>query len=294
MRNLILGTDWWTDCDDCVAMRLLLRAHNAGQIRLLGVAVNACMEYSVTSVDGFMQLEGVTGIPIGIDAPATDYGRNPPYQKRLAESAVDYRCNDDAEDALRLYRRLLAETQEPVEVLEIGFHQVTGALLESEGDDISPLSGMELVKQKVKKFWVMAGKWDVDGGKEYNFCNTRRTSNGAAIFCEKCPVPVTFLGFEVGHHVITGDKLAEDDFLHLALKDHGSENGRHSWDPMLAMLALIGDEEKAGYRVVRGKASLDAQTGENHFEEMADGLHAYVVKNEPNSFYEDMINSAIQ
>lgn len=294
MRNLILGTDWWTDCDDCVAMRLLLRAHNAGQIRLLGVAVNACMEYSVTSVDGFMQLEGVTGIPIGIDATATDYGRNPPYQKRLAESAVDYRCNDDAEDALRLYRRLLAETQEPVEVLEIGFHQVTGALLESEGDDISPLSGMELVKQKVKKFWVMAGKWDVDGGKEYNFCNTRRTSNGAAIFCEKCPVPVTFLGFEVGHHVITGDKLAEDDFLHLALKDHGSENGRHSWDPMLAMLALIGDEEKAGYRVVRGKASLDAQTGENHFEEMADGLHAYVVKNEPNSFYEDMINSAIQ
>ena len=294
MRNVILGTDWWTDCDDCVAMRLLLRAHKAGDIRLLGVAVNACMEYSVASVEGFMQLEGVTGIPIGIDAEATDYGRNPPYQKRLAKSAVDYRCNDDAEDALRLYRRLLAEAQEPVEILEIGFHNVTGALLESEGDDISPLSGMELVRQKVKKFWVMAGKWDEDGGKEYNFCNTSRARNGAAIFCEKCPVPVTFLGWEVGHHVITGGKLAEDDFLHLALVDHGSANGRHSWDPMLVMLALIGDEAKAGYRVVYGKASLDAQTGKNHFAESAEGLHAYVIKTEPNSFYEDMINDAIQ
>lgn len=294
MRNFILGTDWWTDCDDCVAMRLLLRAHKRGEIRLLGVAINACMEYSVASVDGFMQLEGVTGIPLGIDAEATDYGRNPPYQKRLAGSAADYLCNDAAEDALRLYRRLLAEAKEPVEILEIGFHQVTGALLESRGDDISPLSGVELVHQKVKKFWVMAGKWDEDGGKEYNFCNTRRTSDGAAVFCEKCPVPVTFLGWEVGHHVITGGKLAEDDFLHLALKDHGSANGRHSWDPMLVMLALIGDEEKAGYSVVRGKASLDAETGANHFAESAEGLHAYVVKTEPNSFYEDMINNAIQ
>lgn len=294
MRNLILGTDWWTDCDDCVAMRLLLRAHKRGEIRLLGIAINACMEYSAPSVDGFMQLEGVTGIPIGIDAKATDYGRNPPYQKRLAESAADVLSNDDAEDALRLYRRLLAEAQEPVEILEIGFHNVTGALLVSAGDDISPLTGVELVRQKVKKFWVMAGKWDVDGGKEYNFCNTSRTRNGAVIFCEKCPVPVTFLGFEVGHHVITGGKLAEDDFLHLALVDHGSANGRHSWDPMLAMLALVGDAEKAGYRLVRGSASLDAQTGENHFAELADGLHSYVVKTQPDSFYENMINDAIQ
>lgn len=294
MRNFILGTDWWTDCDDCVAMRLLLRAHARGEIRLLGIAINACMEHSVASVDGFMQQEGVTGIPLGIDLEATDYGGNPPYQKRLAEAAVDYRRNDDAEDALRLYRRLLAEATEPVEILEIGFHQVTGALMNSPADDISPLTGVELVRRKVKKFWVMAGKWDEDGGKEYNFCNTRRTSDGAAVFCEKCPVPVTFLGWEVGHHVITGGKLSEDDFLYLALKDHGSENGRHSWDPMLVMLALVGDEEKAGYSVVRGKASLEAQTGANHFAEMTEGLHAYVVKNEPNSFYEDMINNAIR
>jgi hypothetical protein len=241
-----------------------------------------------------MQQEGVTGIPIGIDLEATDYGRNPPYQKRLAGFARDVLNNEMVPDALALYRRLLAEAKEPVEILEIGFHQVTGALMNSPADDISPLTGVELVLRKVKKFWVMAGKWDEDGGKEYNFCNTRRTSDGAAVFCENCPVPVTFLGWEVGHHVITGGKLSEDDFLHLALKDHGSENGRHSWDPMLVMLALVGDEEKAGYSVVRGKASLDAQTGENHFAEMAEGLHAYVVKNEPNSFYEDMINNAIR
>ena len=294
MRKMILGTDWWTDCDDCVALRLLLRAHQKGEIRLLGVAINACMEYSAASVDGFMQQEGVTGIPIGIDFDATDFGRNPPYQKRLAGFAKDVLDNQMAEDAVRLYRSLLAEADAPIEIIEIGYFQVLAALLESEGDDLSPLTGIELVKQKVSKVWVMAGKWDKDGERENNFFRNTRTRQGSFIFCEKCPVPVTFLGFEVGYGVITGGMLQEGDFLRLALKDHGSENGRHSWDPMLAMLALIGDEEKAGYSTVRGTASLDASSGENHFVEADNGLHCYVVKEEPNAFYEDMINTAIQ
>lgn len=294
MRKMILGTDWWTDCDDCVALRLLLRAHKAGDIQLLGVAINACMEYSAASVDGFMQQEGVTGVPVGIDLDATDYGWNPPYQKRLAGFAKAILNNQMAVDAVRLYRSLLAEVDTPIEIVEIGYFQVLAALLESEGDDLSPLTGIELVKQKVSKVWVMAGKWDKDGEKENNFCRNTRTIQGSFVFCEKCPVPVTFLGFEVGYGVITGGKLQEGDFLRTAMKDHGSENGRHSWDPMLVMLALIGDEEKAGYRSVCGTASLDPVTGENHFAESPDGLHCYVVKTEPNVFYEDMINDAIQ
>ena len=42
MRRFILGTDWWTDCDDAVALRMLTRAHRAGEIRLLGIALNGC------------------------------------------------------------------------------------------------------------------------------------------------------------------------------------------------------------------------------------------------------------
>ena len=54
MRTFILGTDWWTDCDDAVALRLLLRSVKAGKIRLAGIGINACMEHSVTSMDGFL------------------------------------------------------------------------------------------------------------------------------------------------------------------------------------------------------------------------------------------------
>ena len=43
--------------------------------------------------------------------------------------------------------------------------------------------------------------------------------------------------------------------------DDGSHNGRSSWDPML--MALIGDEHEAGYDVVTGYASVDAEDGAN-------------------------------
>ena len=85
MRRFLVGTDWWTDCDDAVAMRILARAVKAGEIELAGIGINACMEYSAASLTGFLKSEGLTDIPMGIDRDATDFGGNPPYQKRLAE-----------------------------------------------------------------------------------------------------------------------------------------------------------------------------------------------------------------
>ena len=56
MKKIILGTDWWTDCDDAVALRLLARAHKNEEIQLLGIGINACMEDSVSSMEAMEQL----------------------------------------------------------------------------------------------------------------------------------------------------------------------------------------------------------------------------------------------
>lgn len=294
MKNIILGTDWWTDCDDAVAMRIVTHFARSGEINLLGVAINACMEYSVASVKGFLRADGFCDVPVGIDRDATDFeGRLCDYQKNLAlKFAADVR-NDDALDAVRLYRELLVKAEGKVDIIEIGFLQVVSALLESEADDISDKTGIELVREKVSKFWVMAGKWDGDGEKEHNFCNNERSRHASEIFCRKCPVPVTFLGFEVGHKVITGTGLDENDHLYGVLCDHGSRNGRHSWDPMLVLLAIIGDEEQAGYDTVVGKATVDGNTGANYFKPDPTGLHKYVIKKYANEYYEKRINEII-
>lgn len=290
MRKIILGTDWWTDCDDAVALRLICRAVKDKTVELLGVGINACMEYSVASLKGFLKAEGIEDVPIGIDFDAIDFEGNPLYQKRLAENYCPDVCNSDAEDAVRLYRRLLASEKEKLEIIEIGYPQVLANLLKSGADDISEKNGFELVSEKVSKFWVMAGKWDADGEKENNFCRNPRSRVAAKEFCELCPIPVTFLGWEVGYGVITGGALNEHDHLYQVLSDHGSKNGRHSWDPMLVFMALIGDEETAGYRTVRGTASVDDRTGANYFVSNENGAHRYVIKQYDNEYYEKQIN----
>ena len=292
MRKFILGTDWWSDCDDAVALRLLARAHIKGSAELLGIVINAAMEYSAPSVDGFLRLEGCDNIPLGIDLAATDFGKVTPYQERLAPYAEKYKTNYDAEDGVSLYRRLLAEADSKVEIIEIGYLQAIAALLRSPADSISEKTGLELVSEKVSRIWVMAGKWDRDGERENNFMRNRRAIEGGRTFLELCPVPVTFLGWEVGYGVLTGGNLPHTDHLWQALNDHGSGGGRHSWDPMLTLLALTGDAMLAGYREVSGRATLDID-GCNHFEPSADGIHSFVIKNEPDSFYESIINRLI-
>ena len=294
MRKFILGTDWWTDCDDIVALRVLTTAVKANQINLIGIIINACMDYSVASVDGFLNLDKINNVPIGIDLNALDFkGKLSGYQKYLSQFSKNYKQNSDAENAVSLYRRLLSESDSQVEILEIGFLQAFAALLESKPDEYSPLSGIDLVKEKVKKVWVMAGKWDEDEGFEHNFINNERSRLGASVFCQKCPVPVTFLGFEIGYDVITGDRLQKDDHLYIAMCEQGSSNGRFSWDPMLAQLAVIGDEEAAGYDFVSGTAFVEPITGGNTFKKSDSGLHKYVIKKFDTNYYKNQINSII-
>lgn len=293
MRKFILGTDWWTDCDDAVALRLLAKSIKANEIQLLGIGINACMPYSVSSLVGFLRAEDIEGIPVGIDLAATDFGGNPPYQKRLADNWAPEVTNNDAEDAVVLYRRILSQADEKLEIVEIGYLQVIAAVLESQPDEISPLTGLELVREKVKKIWVMAGKWDKNGEKENNFCRNARSREAGEKFCRLCPVPVTFLGWEAGADVITGNGLQETDHLWLAMADHGSPGGRSSWDPMLVLMALVGDEEAAGYDTVTGFATVDGVTGANHFRESPEGLHRYVVRKFENDYYSHRINGIL-
>ncbi len=290
MRKFILGTDWWTDCDDAVAVRIIADAAKAGKIELLGIAVNACMEHSVPSLDAYIHHEGIEAV-IGIDHSATDYTGTPTFQKRIAPLYVKYSSNDEAEDAVRLYRRLIANADGKVEIAEIGFMQVIANVLQSKADDISPLDGVELFRQKVSKVWVMAGKWDENNGREHNFCLTWKAREAAEVFCRLCPVPITFLGYEIGVDVISASGLKDDDMLCGIMREHGSPNGRHSWDPMLVLMAIEGDETEAGYDTVCGRAYVDPVTGENSFVSSENGLHKYVTCKFAPEYYVEKINS---
>ncbi len=292
MRNIIFGTDWHTDCDDAVAMRILARAHKNHEINLLGAIINSCSKNAVKSLDGFLSKEGVN-VPIGIDTNATYYGGDARYQDRLANFATHYSSNDDAEDGVKLYRKLIANSPSSVEIVEVGFLHIITEVLKSAPDEITPLDGISLFKSKVDKVWVMGGKWDTENGKEWNFSHTQYACKASSDFCKLCPVPVTFLGFEIGVNVMTPLPENENDHLRLAMLDYGATNGRPSWDPLTAILAIVGDENNAGYNYITGTASVNANTGENSFVKSDNGRHKIIVKRFSNDFYENEITKRI-
>lgn len=287
MRKFILDSDWGSDCDDVVAVRLLCNAHRQKEVKLLGINLNACVEYSIPSLDVFIRDCGVD-VPLAIAHDAMDFAESAAYQQHLAESGTAQRCNQDVPESIDFYRQMLKTAEDhSVEILSIGFTQELARLLHTPED-------LELVRSKVSHLWIMAGKWNEEGGKEYNFFRNEITRRGGAELCENWPTPITFLGFEVGASVITGNQLPDGDLLKQAMCDHGSTNGRSSWDPMLVLLAVIGDPERAGYSCVYGKARLDETDGRNYFTEDANGSHRYVVKLHDDSFYADAVNARLE
>lgn len=59
-------------------------------------------------------------------------------------------------------------------------------------------------------------------------------------------------------------------------------------------MAIIGDEEKGGYDVIRGTASVDKISGANNFNVDENGKHLYVVKKRNNEYYIDLIHRRIK
>ena len=75
---------------------------------------------------------------------------------------------------------------------------------------------------------------------------------------------------------------------------HSGVNGRSSRDPMLVLMALFGDEQKAGYDVICGKASVDFTTGKNSFTEKKGRPHKYVKRKFSPEYYSEKINETIK
>jgi len=295
-RKIIFDTDWWTDCDDCVALKLLL---NSEETELIGVNINAFMEISPYSVELFLTQYGRGNIPVSVDKNATDYKDVPrnSYQDAIVKSFSqgNFKTSDNYETSVKLYRKLLVSSEEKIDIIAVGFQNSIADLLLSVGDEISPLGGVELCREKVGKLWAMAGKWNENGGREYNVANSEHSVNAAKIVSEKFPCPITYLGFEAGESVITGGSEVigdEHDVLSVAMVSHGSEKGRNSWDPMTALLAVTGDEEKAGYSKVYGNFTFD-EKGRNYFSHDSSSDRCFVVRKYDDTFYSEGINKRI-
>lgn len=277
--RVILDTDIDSDVDDVGALAMLHTLADHGRVEILGVVVTSDDPYAPACTSSLNSYFGRPELPIGVEH-GISLNHHSRYTREISEefpgSITDY---NQAEDAVLLYRRLLVESPDSsVVVISIGHLTNIARLLASSGDEISPLSGKELVDQKVKLWSCMGGHFPE--GKEANFYRPDPESTVYSV--ANWPGKVVFAGWEIGQEIITGglflkQYLDKDSPVWRAYELYNNFAGRQSWDQASVLYAV--SPEKGYWGLEENGRVKVAQDGSNVWKVGEKSNQAYLKVN---------------
>ncbi len=214
--GVIIETDMGNDIDDALAMDLAYKAMDEGKINILAIGVHKLSPTAADYVDILNTWYGYGAIPIGrsqtpvYNQHQRDYTIPVCAMRDSKRKALWKRSKQggDFEDPVTLYRRVLAARPDTsVVFVSLGFGTELAKLLQSGPDDISPLSGRDLVRQKVRYLSIMAGSYGAKQRAEYNVVNDIPAMQ---IVFDRWPTRIVQNPFEIGPKVkFHGNKVDE-------------------------------------------------------------------------------------
>ncbi len=282
--KVIFDTDMSGDVDDCGALAILHALADLGEAKIMACVVNGrdADNAAVAAVTAINAYYGRADLAVGAYHGKLGGVSKSKYTATIRDEFPHAAPADDkAPDALTVYRQALAGAPDgSVVIISVGFLMNLEELLDSKADDISPLSGTELVQKKVRRLVVMGGQFpNPKAYKEYNFaaggigpCTQRVVANW--------PTPILFDGFSIGQGIITGKALTAtpaDNPVRRAYELYGNalKNGRSSWDPT-AVLAAVRDPRKYWDVSAEGCCTVE-KSGANEWSATPNRGHSYLV-----------------
>lgn len=276
--KIILDTDIDSDVDDVGALAMLHTFADHNAVEILGVIVTSEDKYAAMCTDAINHYFGRPDIPIGAlkGIPLRD---NSKYTRQLSqEFPHSLSSYDEAEEATALYRKLLSsQPDSSVVIITVGHLTSLMNLLESKPDQHSSLSGLDLIKRKVKLWSCMGGMYPE--GKEANFYRPDPVSTKKSV--ENWPGQVVYAGWELGNKIITGGKYLQKSLspkspVWRAYQLYNNFEGRQSWDQACVLYAISNsndywDLQKEGHVVV-------AEDGSNKWIPDENENQAYLVE----------------
>ena len=254
---VIYDTDLCSSADDLFALEMFYRYEDEGRCRLLGVMVDREGERNAAFADVMNTYFGHGDVPVGlvrdgIKEPKVwiDYAhvadtKDGDGQPMFGRSIADYSA---LPDGWRLYRRLLAaQPDHSVSIVSVGFVTCLAQLLQSAPDSYSSLSGVELVRQKVKCIYLQGGVFGEAEEPDFNFA---QGLTFAKTFFQKWPqeVDMVFLPMEAGQDVeYTPEQVIADVSwtdahpIKQVYMQCDCNTGQRMWDVMPVVQAVEGD-----------------------------------------------------
>jgi inosine-uridine nucleoside N-ribohydrolase len=283
--KIIFDTDLGPDYDDVGALAFLHAMADSGKAVILATISSNKHELVAPSIEVINSYFNRKGLPVG--APKGE-GANMGSSQHWADSIVakyphTIKSTSDAQDAVLLYRKILHnQPDNSVTIVTVGFLTNLGDLLKSQPDEISPLSGKELVETKVSKLVSMAGRFPE--GREFNVFIDSVSSK--YVF-ENWPGKIIFSGFEIGKEIFTGLRLIESPVQNSPVKDvfrisiplsEEDKNGRMSWDETAVLISVYGTE---GFFDTKTGTIIVYPSGSNSWKDDPEGKHKYVIQKMP-------------
>jgi pyrimidine-specific ribonucleoside hydrolase len=297
--GVIFDTDMGPDYDDVGAIALLHAFADSGKATILATMASNKYEGVAAVLNVFNTYFRRPGTPIGVPKGIGVDQRDGQHwtDSILARYPHSMVRNEQAEDAVTLYRQLLAgQPDHSVVIITVGFLTNLAGLLQTGPDRYSTLSGVELVRKKVRQLVSMAGKFPE--GWEFNVLKDAAASQ--AVF-DGWPTPVLLSGFEIGVKIKCGLPLVANSSIHhdpvkdvfrisipLAAEDSA---GRCSWDETAVLVGICGYAPY--YTVKRGRMTVKADGSDRWVDDEAGG-QAHLVEARPVAEVQSLINRLME
>lgn len=260
--QIIIDTDICSSTDDLFAMQLLYQYASQGKCNLLGVIVDRMGDTNAAVADLMNNYYGFPTLPIALERNGTyerfSYINYSPIAKVTDDNgnllfARTYSDYSSIPDGYILYRRLLANAADgSVTIMLTSIPSTIANLLTSGADQYSSLSGVELVRRKVKRLYFMATK--LEPSSEQNVSagyNIMMHPEAAKTLFQMWPDDVDVIispsapGYMVEYEpelVITDIGWTDIHPLKQIYMRFDCNTGQRMWDPMLPLQEIEGDD----------------------------------------------------
>jgi len=295
--NIIFDSDMGPDYDDVGAITILHTLADKGEAKILATIASTKYEGVAGILNVFNTYFKRPDIPVGVPKGYALELRDFQHwtDTLLAKYPHKIKTNDEAEDAVKLYRKILsAEPDNSVTIVTIGFLTNLSNLLNTKADAYSSLSGKELVKEKVKLLVCMAGKFP--SGFEFNVMKDAAASQNVYAHWD---TKIIFSGFEIGDKIKAGLPLIRNtsikndptkDVFRISIPMAKEDSlGRKSWDETAVLVAIKGYSN--WYTLHKGRIIV-ADDGSDKWDDSGSG-QAYLVEKVDYMRVQDLINLLI-
>lgn len=293
---VIIDTDFASDADDVVAVRLAMCFQDMGLVDIRGIALSTTYSRSPLALHALCSHDGYGDIPVAMDTSGNGVQVHTDYVDVMYDMP---KKRTDYEQPVEMYRRILSESDTKVSIITLGFLQNIQALMASGPDKYSPLTGMELIEQKTSSIYIVGG--NSTGKPSFNFYWTgEKVINAAKTVVRDFPARIVFLQTDLSDDTYCGQLYSskdsrQRDIVTKALKANNQDGGIVAWDVFSVWCAvqdMNGNSDQAFLKLERGTQYI-SNTGATEWTADSAGRHFKMYKTVEGAYYSEIMNNML-